>query len=377
MISAKKLQPFQRHINFLGHVLEGQNKWIPDDRKSYFDLLEPPTTKKQLQSLLGVANYMSNFIDSYAMIAGPLYDAMRGKNDKTTIQLDNIQMKAFLELKKQIATAPKLALLDTTQTIFLECDASLLGTGSVLYHERVISGKTIRDIIRYEPKCFSKTESLNHNSLEREAMAILIGIKQHMSFLEACPETVIKTDLKSLITLLSCYNNPSSSKMGFLSHKLYALPFKWKLQHPPGVDIPIADMLSRLYKPYTTLYTNRHLQYPDLKRDNIIMPPEWRNKPDLTLTTEDLLEAIRKQIVFVKKSSNNVKEKRLKALINEVSLQFSELNDSKNQLAASLEEDLSRIRNNIEQEKTAKLLSKAKLSAITAVTLELFYTRLP
>lgn len=95
---------------------------------------------------------MSNFIDSYAMIAGPLYDAMRGKNDKTTIQLDNIQMKAFLELKKQIATAPKLALLDTTQTIFLECDASLLGTGSVLYHERVISGKTIRDIIRYEPK---------------------------------------------------------------------------------------------------------------------------------------------------------------------------------------------------------------------------------
>jgi len=256
----------------------------------------------------------------------------------------------------------------------MECDASLLGTGSVLYHEKEVNGKIIREIIRYGSKRFSITESLNHTSLEREAMAILIGVKQHMSFLEACPEAVIKTDLKSLITLLSCYNNPASTRFAIISHRLYALPFKWSLIHSPGVDIPLADMLSRLPKPYVSLYTDRHLRYPDLKRDNIMMPPEWRNKPDLKLTTADLLEAMRQQIVFVEKSSNNVKEKRLKALINEVSLQFSELTSSKNQLAALLEEDLSRVQNNIQKEKQAKLANKSKFSAITSVSPELLIT---
>jgi hypothetical protein len=374
MISAKKLQPFQRQINFLGHMLDGFNKWIPDDRKSYFDLLEPPKTKKQLQSLLGVANYMGNFIDSYAMIAGPLYDAMRGKTDKTPIELNDIQMKSFLELKNQIAKAPKLSLLDTSRTIYMECDASLVGTGSVLYHEKEVDGKITREIIRYGSRRFSLTESLNHTSLEREAMAILIGVKQHMSFLEACPEAVIKTDLKSLITLLSCYNNPASSRFAIISHRLYALPFKWSLIHSPGIDIPLADMLSRIHKPYVCCYTDRHLRYPDLKRDNIMMPPEWRDKPNLVLTTADLLEAMRQQIVFVEKSSNNVKEKRLKALINEVSLQFSELTDSKNQLAALLEDDLSRVRNNIQKDQEAKKLSKAKISALTAVDPDLLIT---
>lgn len=301
------------------------------------------------------------------MITGPLYDAMKGKTDKTPIELDDIQMKSFLELKRQIAAAPKVHLLDTTKPIYMEVDASLIGTGSVLYQESVINGKIVRQIIRFGSRRFSVTESLNHTSLEREAMAILIGVKQHMSFLEACPEAIIKTDLKSLITLLSCYKNPSSTKFALISHQIYALRVKWKLIHSPGIDIPLADMLSRLHKPYSCHYTDRHLRYPDLKRDNIMMPPEWRNKPDLVLTTADLLEAMRQQIVFIEKSSNNVKEKRLKALINEVSVQFSELTDSKNQLATLLEEDLSRVRDNIQKDKQEKLLKKNRISAITSV----------
>jgi len=375
MVSAKKVQPFQRKINFLGHMLDGFNKWIPDDRKSYFDTLEPPQNKKQLQSLLGVANYMGSFIDSHAMIVGPLYDALKGKTDKQPIVLNDIQMKSFLELKKQIASAPKLCLLDTTQTIYMECDASLVGTGSVLYHKRYVDGKEYRDIIRYGSRRFSLTESLNHTSLEREAMAILIGVKQHMSFLEACPEVVIVTDLKSLITLLSCFSNPDSLRMARISHRLYSLPFKWSLIHSPGLEIPITDLLSRNHKPYKSLYSDRHLRYPDLKRENIIMPPEWRNKPDLKLTTTDLLEAIRQQIVFIEKSSASVKEKRLKALIQEVSLQYEELSEQKEQLATMLEQDLVKFRDDIKQDKLAKLEKKNnKLSSITAISPRILVT---
>ena len=64
---------------------------------SYFDKMEPPKTKKSVQSLLGVCNYMSTFADIYAMKVGPLYDFLKGKPDKGTFSMNNIQMKSFLD----------------------------------------------------------------------------------------------------------------------------------------------------------------------------------------------------------------------------------------------------------------------------------------
>ena len=52
LISMKKFEPFRKEVQFLGHIINGKEIWIPQDRKNYFDLLEPPNTKKGLQSLL-------------------------------------------------------------------------------------------------------------------------------------------------------------------------------------------------------------------------------------------------------------------------------------------------------------------------------------
>ena len=124
--------------------------------------------------------------------------------------------------------------------------------------------------------------------------------------------------------------------MARISHRLYSLPFKWSLIHIPGVDLPLADCLSRLYTPYQNAYSDRHLRYPDLKRENIQMPDCWK-KPDLILTTEDILEAMRQHIVFVEKSSMPVKEKRLKALLDEISILHERLvEDEDNLLGLSL-----------------------------------------
>ena len=367
LVSAKKLKPFQKEVHFLGHMLNGQEKWIPDDRKSYFEQLEPPRTKKQLQSFCGLMNYMANHLDSISITASILYDAMKGVKDKVTFQLNDIQMKAFKEIKRQIIEAPSLALLDTSKPIIMETDASLIGCGSIAYQLSEKDGKEIYNVIRYGSRRFSITESLNHTSLEREAMAIIISAKQHMMFLQACPEAIIKTDLKSLISILSCYRNPDSKTMASASHKIYNFPFKWKLIHIPGTELPFADSLSRIYPYYTSLYHDRHLRYPDLKRDNIIMPAEWRKDPNMVLTTADLLQAMRRQIMFIEKSSNNIKEKRLKALINEVSLLYAGLGEAREQLATDLENDLLGVQDSIKNN-AAKRQIKVNINALTAVS---------
>jgi len=364
LISMSKFEPFKRQVQFLGHMIDKTNVWIPDHRKSYFDELKPPNTKKSLQSLLGVCNYMSTFVDSYAMKVGPLYDLLKGKSDKGTFSMNDIQMKSFLEIKKCIKDAEKLYLINTSKPVFMECDASMVGCGSVLYQEEMDeTGKIKRNIIRYGSRKWTLTESLHHTSLEREAMAILIGVKQHLLYLSACTEAIIKTDLKSLITILSCYNNPESTRMARISHRLYSLPFKWSLIHIPGVDLPLADCLSRLYTPYQNAYSDRHLRYPDLKRENIQMPDCWK-KPDLILTTEDILEAMRQHIVFVEKSSMPVKEKRLKALLDEISILHERLVEDEDNLLGRVSDDLKYV----QKVREAASKRKVEITPLTAVS---------
>jgi hypothetical protein len=207
MVSISKFEPFKEEVVFLGHVLNGETLQIPEDRKSYFDALTPPTTRKELQSLLRVSGYMAQFVDAYHLRVGPLFEALKGKSEKQTFTLDSTQMKSFEELKMAIKNAEKLHILDFSKPIYMEVDSSLTGTGSILYQEvedpSDPRGRTLRRIVRYGSRRFSVTESLHHTSLEREAMGILIGAKMHYYYLFNCTQAIIKTDLKSLITLLS------------------------------------------------------------------------------------------------------------------------------------------------------------------------------
>jgi hypothetical protein len=386
LISVPKLKLGKTEISFLGHIVDGEVLRVPSDRKSYFDALTPPTTKKEMQSLLGVAGYMAHFVDSYHLKTGPLFEALRGKTDKQKFTLNEVQMKAFEELRQSIKKAESLYIVDFNETIFMETDSSLSGTGSILYQEYsdplALPGSPLkRRIIRYGSRRFSVTESLHHTSLEREAMGVLIGCKTHYFYLYNCPQAVIKTDLKSLITLLSCYNNPDSGRMSLLSHRLYSLPFRWSLTHSAGADIPLADALSRLYPPYKAAFSDRHMRYPDLKRENIKLPDEWKKTPNLVLKTSDILDAMRHQAVFIEKSSLAVKSKRLKALMDEVILLRDEIGEIE---GTKLEKQISKELEIIEKEKEnrekdlnmekaqrEKALagnSSAQMSALTAVS---------
>ena len=386
LISVPKLKLGKTEISFLGHIVDGEVLKVPEDRKSYFDALSPPTTKKEMQSLLGVAGYMAHFVDSYHLKTGPLFEALRGKTDKQKFTLNEVQMKAFEELRQSIKKAESLYIVDFNETIFMETDSSLSGTGSILYQEYsdplALPGSPLkRRIIRYGSRRFSVTESLHHTSLEREAMGVLIGCKTHYFYLYNCPLAVIKTDLKSLITLLSCYNNPDSGRMSLLSHRLYSLPFRWTLTHSAGTDIPLADALSRLYPPYKAAFSDRHMRYPDLKRENIKLPDEWKKTPNLVLKTSDILDAMRHQAVFIEKSSLAVKSKRLKALMDEVILLRDEIGEIEGtklekQISAELEmiekEKENREKDlNMEKAQREKALtgnSAAQISALTAVS---------
>ncbi|HEY7535178.1 MAG TPA: transposase family protein [Thermodesulfobacteriota bacterium] len=82
------------------------------------------------------------------------------------------------------------------------------------------------------------------------------------------------------------------------------------------------------------------------------MPEEWKNNPDLILTTTDLMEAMRQQILFIEKSSYNVKEKRLKALLDEIVILYDGLNNDRDTLLSTVENDLKQVQEKVKKSKT-------------------------
>jgi hypothetical protein len=86
-----------------------------------------------------------------------------------------------------------------------------------------------------------------------------------------------------------------------------------------------------------------------------MIPPEWRQKPDLILTTEDLLLAMHDQIVFIEKTSPVVKKKRLKALLNETVILHEELQDKIEPLMDIIKTDIEKNDDLIQQQKEQKI----------------------
>ena len=366
LVSITKLKAFRTEVTYLGHILTGHTLSIPPARKSYFETMATPSTKKELQCLLGVATYMSSFVDSFHIIVGPLYDALKNKTNNEKITLSDIQLKAFHQLKQAITSAPNLSLIDYTKDIYMECDSSLLAVGSIVYQlvdiEKDGVTTTRRNILKYGSRKYTLTETLNSTSLEREGMALIISIRQHWDLLVSCKTCILKTDLKSLLSILACQNNPVSTKMSRISHTLYSLPFSWVCCHVPGRLNNIADYLSRNY---ACLYSDK-VAFPAIDPSDIQLPAAWTSHPPPILTMKDLLQAMRDNILNIEKSSKKVKTKRITALIKELKDKQDSANYVDGSFIALLHDDTAKLEKEIAADKFST--PEAKISALRPVT---------
>ncbi|CEL61245.1 Retrotransposable element Tf2 155 kDa protein type 1 OS=Schizosaccharomyces pombe (strain 972 / ATCC 24843) GN=Tf2-1 PE=4 SV=1 [Rhizoctonia solani AG-1 IB] len=88
-----------------------------------------PTTVKQVQSFLGFANFLRQFVANFSHMARPLHNLVK---KETTWKWTEKEQTAFEGLKQAITEAPVLAHADPDKAYFLETDASGAALGSVL-----------------------------------------------------------------------------------------------------------------------------------------------------------------------------------------------------------------------------------------------------
>ncbi|KAF8684327.1 hypothetical protein RHS04_01435 [Rhizoctonia solani] len=151
-----------------------------------------PTKVKEVQSFLGFANFLRQFVANFSHMARPLHNLV--KKD-TPWKWDTKEQEAFQGLKNAITNALVLCHADPSKPYFLETDASSAALGSIL-SQRQEDGRL--HPLGFLSESFKGAEQ-NYNTHDKELLAIIRSFEYWRIFLEGTlhPVTVF-TDHRNL-----------------------------------------------------------------------------------------------------------------------------------------------------------------------------------
>lgn len=118
-----------KEVEFLGHVVGADGVHTDPAKTEKVATWPVPTSKREVQQFLGLANYYRRFVKDFATVAKPLHYL----TEKTAkFEWTQQAQSAFEELRHRLVTAPVLAFPDYSKPFTLDTDASETGMGAVL-----------------------------------------------------------------------------------------------------------------------------------------------------------------------------------------------------------------------------------------------------
>lgn len=192
-VSAEKSKIYQDNLDYLefhinGSVVEPQVKHLNQIKE-----FPTPRTRKQLQSSIGIVNWLREHTPHLSEVMAPLNELLKGTQKKFTWKREHEE--AFEKVKIAASEAKALSRPDFQKTFILQTDASNLGMSAVLFQEA--DGK--RQIISYASAKFKEAEIKYHVN-EQECLALVWAIKMYSAYLEDRP-FIVRTDSRSLTWL--------------------------------------------------------------------------------------------------------------------------------------------------------------------------------
>ncbi|XP_042142281.1 uncharacterized protein K02A2.6-like [Ixodes scapularis] len=233
-------------VVFLGFRIDKDGVRPTEDKVKAIHEAPEPKNKQELQSFLGLLNFYHRFLKGAAHTLEPLYRLLdKGASWTWTV----LEAEAYRKAKELLKSTAVLAHYDTSKPLLLTCDASPYGLGAVLSH---VADSGQESPIAYGSRTLSKAER-NYSQTDREALAIIYGVKKFHQYIYGRPVTII-TDHKPLLGLLSPHKEiPAMVSPRVLRWSLMLAAYHYDLQYRPGSKIGNADALSRLPIPATEL----------------------------------------------------------------------------------------------------------------------------
>ena len=226
-------------LTFLGHIISPEGiSPLPEKVKALQDL-QPPTSLRQLRYLLSLLNYYRRFIPHCADLLSPLSDLLRNRKKKNEqISLNDIQLKAFNEVKQKLVTALLLAHPVPDAQFSLVVEASGTAVGAVLqqHHQQQLQP------LAYFSRQLKPTEQ-RYSTFGRELLAMYLAVKHFQHSLEG-RQFVIYTDHRPLT--FAPRSKPDKYSPRETRHLDFISQFTNDIRHYSGEQNAAADTLSRL-----------------------------------------------------------------------------------------------------------------------------------
>ena len=235
-LNLDKCRFLKNHLEFFG-LLFSHDGVRPDPKKiSAFYNTTIPTTVGEVRSLLGMANYSSQFIPNFATITEPL---RRLTHKEAKFIWGKEQEDAYQKLKTALVNSPVMGYFDTKNESELIVDASPVGLSAILT-QKLPGENASPKIIAYASRALTPTEQ-RYCQTEKEALAIVWGIEYFHLYLYGAPFTLY-TDHKALELIFA---NPLSKPPARIERWLLRLQeYDFNVLYTAGNKNP-ADVLSR------------------------------------------------------------------------------------------------------------------------------------
>ena len=234
-IKARKCNFAVNECKYLGHIV-GKGRIRPMQCKvDAVQAFTQPTTKKQVRAFTGLCGYYRRFIPNFSTIATPLTELTRKRMDNKVKWTPPCE-QSFQWLKKMLTEFPVLVTPDWKRMFILQTDASDSGLGYVLSQ---INEDGEEHPIAFESRKLLPRER-KYSAIEREALAIVSGIRHFRTYLEGT-KFEVQTDHNPLIHMP--HMKDSHGRIGRWALALQ--PFNFTVKHRAGAANNNADGLSR------------------------------------------------------------------------------------------------------------------------------------
>ena len=215
---------FGGHLTPLGYQIDPKKVQAISEMK-------PPENFQDLQSFLGLVNYLNRFSPALADVTVPLRALC--KKD-TLFTWESSQEAAFEAIKKEITSAPVLAYFDQSKTSIIQSDASKKGLGAVLLQDN-------KPVI-YASRALTETEQ-RYSNIERELLSVVFALERFHHYIYGY-KAKVQTDHKPLVSVwkksIVC-NSPRLQRL-----LLRLSQYDVNIEYLKGKDNVIADALSRV-----------------------------------------------------------------------------------------------------------------------------------
>ena len=186
-------------VEFLGHIVSAEGVSTDPAKVKKVASWPTPTSRREVQQFLGLANYYRRFVEDFAKIAKPLY---RLTEKTVKYEWTSECQAAFNELRQRLVSAPVLTFPDYSKHFVLDTDASYTGIGAVLSQT---DDDGLERVIAYASNTLSKAER-KYCVTRKELLAVTTFITHFRPYLLGRRFT-LRTDHGSL-TWLSRFKEP-------------------------------------------------------------------------------------------------------------------------------------------------------------------------